>query len=67
MIWKLRCRGCGLQKQIEAPAYPWPRGSLLPVEGFGQRACCVRCGKAQLEILNAPEEPPPAKPKGWAA
>ena len=62
----LRCQGCGIHKRIVVPAYPLPVGSILSVDGFGQNACCIKCGAARLEVLNEPPPPPPPPPPvGW--
>jgi hypothetical protein len=31
----LKCQNCGIKKRLTVVAYPWPIGSILPVEGFG--------------------------------
>lgn len=64
---QLKCQGCGIRKRLLVPMYPWPIGSILPVDGFGPDACCIKCGAARLEVLNEPPPPePPPPPVGWA-
>lgn len=64
--FKLKCRSCGARKALKLPAYPWPIGSDLPTS-FGPDAHCMRCGRAEMEVLNTPPSPPPPPPPtGWA-
>ena len=64
--FKLRCRSCKAAKALKLPAYPHPIGSNLPTS-YGPDAHCIRCGRAEMEILNNPPEPPPPPPPvGWA-
>lgn len=58
----LRCQNCGIKKRLAVPAYPLPIGSILPTQGWGQDACCIKCGCARLEVLNEPPKPPPPPP-----
>ncbi len=62
----LKCRGCGVKKRLLTWMVPMEVGSLLPKEGWGRDAHCIRCGRAVLEILTSvPPAPPPAPPKGF--
>ena len=54
----LKCRSCKAQRKIKLVAYPFTVGQLLP-KGFGgesEAANCHRCGRAEMEIMNAPPQ-----------
>lgn len=62
----LKCQHCGVKKRILMWMAPMGVGSLLPEEGWGRDAHCIKCGKATLEILNTRPDPPlPPPPKGF--
>lgn len=65
--FKLMCRSCETPKILRMVPYPFPIGSLLPTS-YGKDACCIKCGRAELEILNTPSAPEvPKKPLGWVS
>lgn len=64
----IQCRACKAKKKIRVPkTAPPQKGEVLSTKNHGEKVACIRCRKAQMEVLTDPplKERLPG-PVGWS-